>query len=293
MDKKSTVSSSTIPASSQTSLSTKSPNLSPISKIQSTLQSPEVVQIRNQDISNDKLKQNFFYVDSLLRRKLDLESAIIRSNVPLDLSETEEILLNGQKSLWVNKEESDKWKGEYPISKYPINDDPNPEVIRKQTGQQLVYHQEVAIRYLRPPTPTKPGDIIIRQEKNSFPPSAPPLVIRQQPIRLITPPPLVIREAPPPPPPTVGRKVITISGKKMPPPPRKVIIERLPQIPCKPQSIIIERWLPYKQIKRRVIYTKVNDENDEIVPVKQKNIIVQWDPPKVEIKKQFKDLGEK
>ena len=208
MYKKRAVSSSTVPASSRTSVSTKSPNLSPIAKIQSTLQSPEVVQIKNQeDISNsNKLKQNFFYVDSLLRRKLDLETAIIRSTVPLELSETEEILLNGQKSLLLNKEENDKWKGEYPLSRYPINDDPNPEIIRKRTNQQIVYHQEVAIRYLRPPTPPAPGEILIQQKGNSLLPPAPPLVIRQKPPKPVTPPPLVVREAPPLPPPVIGRK---------------------------------------------------------------------------------------
>jgi hypothetical protein len=72
--------------------------------------------------------------------------------------------------------------------------------------KETLYHQEVAIRYLRPPTPPAPGEILIQQEGNSFAPPAPPLVIRQQPARPVTPPPLVVREAPPPPPPAVGRK---------------------------------------------------------------------------------------
>ena len=81
-------------------------------------------------------------------------------------------------------------------------------------------------------------------------------------------------------------------GKKIPPPPRKVIIERLPQLPPKPQSIIIERWLPYKQLKRKVIFSRTDPNNIELPDsAKPKNIIVQWDQPKVEIKKEFKDLG--
>jgi hypothetical protein len=40
----------------------------------------------------------------------------------------------------------------------------------------------------------------------------------------------------------------------LPPPPRKVVIERLPPLPCKPQAIIAERWLPYTAVKRRVIF---------------------------------------
>ena len=86
--------------------------------------------------------------------------------------------------------------------------------------------------------------------------------------------------------------VITVSGKTIPPPPRKVIIERLPEIPRKPQSIIIERWLPYKQIKRKVIFVRDDRQNNERrISSKPKNIIVQWNQPKVEIKKKFKDLG--
>lgn len=199
----------------------------------------------------------------------EIESAILRSTMPLDLNETEEITVNGERGILLNKNEIVNWRG-IPLSKYAINDDPNPEIIRKQTDQKLTYHQEVAIRYLRPPTPPAPGEIIIQQEGNSFIPPAPPLVIRQQPPRPTTPPPLVVREAPPPPPPPIGRKVITISGKSIPPPPRKVIIERLPPLPTKPQSVIIERWLPYKQIKRKVIYSRAN--NSDAVMVKPKNV---------------------
>ena len=82
------------------------------------------------------------------------------------------------------------------------------------------------MRYLRPPTPPAPGEIIITQEPNYVPAPAPPLIIRQQPARPTTPEPLVIREAPPQPPTQIGRKIITISGKRLPPAPRKVIIER-------------------------------------------------------------------
>jgi hypothetical protein len=199
----------------------------------------------------------------------EIESAILRSTMPLDMNETEEITVNGERGILLNKNEIANWRG-IPLSQYAINDDPNPEIIRKQTDQKLTYHQEVAIRYLRPPTPPAPGEIIIQQEGNSFIPPAPPLVIRQQPPRPTTPPPLVVREAPPPPPPPIGRKVITISGKSIPPPPRKVIIERLPPLPTKPQSVIIERWLPYKQIKRKVIYSRAN--NSDAVMVKPKNV---------------------
>lgn len=137
-----------------------------------------------------------------------LETAILRSTIPIDVNETEEIQWNEHRGIWLNKSEVINWKGEIPLSEYSINEDPNPEVITKKTMQQLVYNQEVAIRYLRPPTPPPPGEILIQQEVNTVIPPAPPLIIRQQPARPTTPQPLVIREAPPPPPPQVGSKYI-------------------------------------------------------------------------------------
>ena len=60
-------------------------------------------------------------------------------------------------------------------------------------------------------------------------------------------------------------------------------------MPSKPQSVIIERWLPYNQVKRRVIFQRSKDA-DPIV-VKPKNVIIQWEAPIVKVKKEFKDLG--
>ena len=46
-----------------------------------------------------------------------------------------------------------------------------------------------------------------------------------------------------------------LNMKQLPPPPRKVVIERLPPLPSKPQPLIVERWLPYRpSCKRRVIF---------------------------------------
>ena len=119
--------------------------------------------------------------------KSDLETVILASSEPIDLNETEEITVNGVRGIWANRNEVTNWRGNYPISKYPINEDINPKIIHKRTQQQIVYRQEVAIRYLRPPTPPAPGEILIQHQGSSL---APP--------------------APPPPPPTVGRKGITM-----------------------------------------------------------------------------------
>lgn len=78
-------------------------------------------------------------------------------------------------------------------------------------------------------------------------------------------------------------------GKKLPPPPRKVIIEKLPTLPQKPPAIIIERWLPYPKVKRQVIYQK--KEAIEAPQQKPKNLVIQWESPKVVIKQELKNLG--
>ena len=146
----------------------------------------------------------------------------------------------------------------------------------------------MAIRYLRPPTPPQPGEILIQQEQNVLTPPAPPLIVRQQPARPETPEPLVVREAPPEPPRQVGRKLISIAGRRLPPPPRKVVIERLAQLPAKPQSVLIERWLPYSQVKRRVVFQRAPADP---IAVRPRNVIIQWEAPSVIVRKEIKYLG--
>jgi hypothetical protein len=82
-------------------------------------------------------------------------------------------------------------------------------------------------------------------------------------------------------PPVVPVKRISIAGKQLPPPPIKVIVEKLPALPPKPQTVIIERWLPYTPQKRKVIYQKLNNCEETQQIKKPKNVIIQWEPPKV------------
>ena len=51
---------------------------------------------------------------------------------------------------------------------YPINVDPQPQIVHRRSEQKLQYTQEVAVRYLKPSTPQPPGDIIIKYEYNNF-----------------------------------------------------------------------------------------------------------------------------
>lgn len=60
----------------------------------------------------------------------------------------------------------------------PINQDPNPIRIVKPNNQNIVYKQQVNIRYLQPPTPPPPAPIIIREKQISPPSNQPPIIIR-------------------------------------------------------------------------------------------------------------------
>ncbi|KAI3387526.1 hypothetical protein SNEBB_008805 [Seison nebaliae] len=175
-------------------------------------------------------------------------------------------------------------------SQYKINYDPNPTIIHRENTEDITYKQEVAVRYLQPPTPPIPGPIIIKEIRPPQPPAAPPVIIRQRPPPPQTPPPIIVREAPPPIPETPGPKIITKSLPAPPPPPRRVVIERLPALPPKPRSVIIERWLPYKMPKRRVIYQKA-DLSKATLNDKVRNLIIQWQGPKSHVVKEVKNLG--
>jgi len=219
----------------------------------------------------------------------EIERRILNATVPVEINESEEITVAGQRGIWLNKAEVNSWRGDLAISEYRIHEDSNPQVITKRVEQQVEYVQELAIRYLRPPTPPAPGEIVITMEPNVATGPAPPLIIRQQPARASTPEPLVVREAPPQPPVPVGPKRITISGKRNPPPPRKVVIERLAALPSKPQNVIVERWLPYSEVKRRVVFHKSNETAAQVAT--PRNVIVQWEAPSVNVRKEIKYLG--
>ena len=155
----------------------------------------------------------------------------------------------------MNKEETMNWRGNIPINKYEILNDPSPKVIKKESKRTLQYVQHLSIKYLRPETPQNEshGDIIIHEMDSFVPPPAPPVIIRQRVKRKPTPETVVIRERPPSLPKSARNKILTIKAKTYPPPPRKLIIEKVPEEPAKPPKVTIERWLPYKQQERKVI----------------------------------------
>lgn len=81
------------------------------------------------------------------------------------------------------------------------------------------------------------------------------MIIRKEGKRAVTPPTIIIREQPPPKPDSIPDQVIVIPGRRITGP-RRVIIEKLPDEPPKPQKIIYEKWLPYDEPERRVVYEK-------------------------------------
>ena len=71
----------------------------------------------------------------------DLETAILRSSDPIKINETQEISYGSERGIWANRDEVLNWRGERPISEYPLNHDSNPEVIKKKSSHHLKYVQ--------------------------------------------------------------------------------------------------------------------------------------------------------
>ena len=67
----------------------------------------------------------------------EVEQAILRSNVPLEINESEEITVLGQRGIWANRAEVVNWRGVVPIGSYKINEDDTPEIITKRTQQRI------------------------------------------------------------------------------------------------------------------------------------------------------------
>ncbi len=67
---------------------------------------------------------------------------------------------------------------EHRLAQYPINYDPSPHIILKKVDDRhepIIYKQQIAVRYLCPPTPPPPAPLIIREirppEQSPLPPS--------------------------------------------------------------------------------------------------------------------------
>lgn len=214
-----------------------------------------------------------------------IEQEVINAQTPIQTHETERINAAGYSGIYLNKREADQYRGQIPIEQIKINEDPNPEVIKKRLNK-LKYKQEVSVKYLQPPAAPKPGDLIIR-EKQQAAGAAPPVVLRQEGQGACTPPPLVYREQPPPKPCAIPEQVVEVEGDPLNPPARRVVVEKLSNLPQKPQNILIEKWLPYKNQKRRVRYEKGCGQQAENV----RNLVIEWEAPEAEVEQVCVNLG--
>lgn len=152
-------------------------------------------QRQRQQHSNHQQQYNSHTLSSY---ESEMEQAILSAIDPIDIDgfDNEQIEVNGECGIWANKAEVAEWQQSnraLPLGEYKINQDVNPVVITKHSNRCIEYVQEIAIRYLRPPTPPPPGDIIIQQLADMHTPPAPPLIIRQQPPRPCTPEPIVVQ----------------------------------------------------------------------------------------------------
>jgi hypothetical protein len=70
--------------------------------------------------------------------------AILRSINPIEIGETEEITVLGQKGIWSNKQEINLWKGDIHISEYIIHEDENPEIITKKVALMIARKKNIS-----------------------------------------------------------------------------------------------------------------------------------------------------
>jgi hypothetical protein len=96
----------------------------------------------------------------------DIVDAIIHSEgepATVGNADGETITVNGVTGTYVNKSETECFKGPISLDKYPLNDEANPLVINKKPNS-VPCHRKVFVKYLEPPAIPTPKPIIINQE---------------------------------------------------------------------------------------------------------------------------------
>jgi hypothetical protein len=83
-----------------------------------------------------------------------------------------------------------------------------------------------------------------------------------------------------------SQKIVEIDGLAAARP-RRLVVERLRELPQRPRDVIIEKWLPYTQQKRRVIHERSSQNNAP----SQRNLVIEWDAPEVKVTQVCRDLG--
>ena len=60
-----------------------------------------------------------------------MEAAMLRSRRPVEVAETEEVEVRGERGLYLNRTEVKEWRGDLDIGRYELNEDSDPELIVK------------------------------------------------------------------------------------------------------------------------------------------------------------------
>ncbi len=69
-----------------------------------------------------------------------------------------------------------------------------------------------------------------------------------------------------------------------------MIIKRVPPLPAKPRSVIIEKWLPYKTLPERpILYERA--EQQQPTRSTQRNVILQYEPAHVRVEQEIQNVG--
>lgn len=134
----------------------------------------------------------------------------------------------------------------------------------------------------------RPKELNIIKEADIHVKPAPPIIIRQNKSRPKTPEPISIREAPPQYSSSLLNKTVTYKGKVLDPPQRRVVIERMPNLPAKPAKLTVDRWLPSKKQELKVTVHKQPEQTYQM----PRNLIVQWEAePNPIIRREVTFLG--
>ena len=162
------------------------------------------------------------------------------------------------------------WQELKKMSKFPINQD-------KKSLKNIDSIEELAMEYLNQSS-------FIKQKTIKTSPPAPPVVKKStntNPLQY-----LFIPRASPKPKTQIEPKLVTIFTKQNPPTPRKILFEHEP-MPNQPSKAQYEKSSSYRKLKAKIIQQKEKIQNK----IKPKNVIVQWEPPELVIKKDIIYLG--
>ena len=113
---------------------------------------------------------------------LDDENQSIRRSNRVTFDDQQELIVPERtKSESYLNESIDRFSSHENRQHIPLNYDAEPEIIYRDNPEKLVYIQKVGVRYLKPPTPSPPGPLIIREVQGTPPEEPPPLIVTSSP----------------------------------------------------------------------------------------------------------------